>query len=132
MGDVLYALDFQDARMGPYTYDLVSLLWDPYANLKDELRDPLLKEWKQKSVGLHKDIEEELHRMKIQRLLKAIGSYSSFYLDKGNPSCFSFIEMALFDSLSSFAWLCDMNKLNKDEKKLQSWLEKVYKRVLDQ
>lgn len=132
MEDKLYALDFQDARMGPYTYDLVSLLWDPYANMKDDLRELLLNEWFEKSKGLHKNIEEELHRMKIQRLLKAIGSYSSFYLDRGNPSCFFFIEGALFDTLNSFAHLNDAGKLNRDEKKVQAWLEKVYKRVLEQ
>lgn len=130
--DKLYALDFQDARMGPVSYDLVSLLWDPYANMKEELRESLLSEWLQKSHGLHENIQEEIHRMKIQRLLKAIGSYSSFYLDKGNPSCLCFVEGALYDTLNSFASLSDEKKLEKEEKKLHGWLEKLYKRVVGQ
>ena len=31
----LYMIDFQDARMGPDTYDLVSLLRDSYVDLPD-------------------------------------------------------------------------------------------------
>ena len=96
----LYALDFQDARMGPVSYDLVSLLWDPYAHLKDDFIQQLLSEWKaQTDDGFLEGIDEEIERMKIQRLLKAIGSYSSFYLDRGNPSCFVYIEAALKGSI---------------------------------
>ena len=32
-GGRLYIIDFQDARMGPDTYDLVSLLRDSYVDL---------------------------------------------------------------------------------------------------
>ena len=32
----LYIIDFQDARMGPDTYDLVSLLRDSYVDLPEE------------------------------------------------------------------------------------------------
>lgn len=35
-------LDYQGARMGPPAYDLVSILWDPYYRLKDDLRERLL------------------------------------------------------------------------------------------
>ena len=31
----LYIIDFQDARMGPDTYDLVSLLRDSYVDLTE-------------------------------------------------------------------------------------------------
>ena len=127
--DELFALDFQDARMGPISYDLVSLLWDPYANLKQGFREILLSEWKL-TLGLNAEIDEEIHRMKIQRLLKAIGSYSSFYLDKGNPSCFSFIEGALADSLVSFEALEAQGILSAKEKKLSRWLKKVQKKVV--
>ena len=32
----LYIIDFQDARMGPDTYDLVSLLRDSYVDLPEQ------------------------------------------------------------------------------------------------
>ncbi len=131
--DDLYALDFQDARMGPVSYDLVSLLWDPYANLIDDFRKQLLKEWKNMTPkSFLKDIDVEIHRMKIQRLLKAIGSYSSFYLDRGNPSCFVFIESALVDVLSSFEELSDRNILSADETKAHNWLRNIYKKVANE
>ena len=33
----LYVIDHQDARMGPFSYDLASLLYDPYATLGDAM-----------------------------------------------------------------------------------------------
>jgi aminoglycoside/choline kinase family phosphotransferase len=38
----LYIIDFQDARMGPDTYDLVSLLRDSYVDIADRELDELI------------------------------------------------------------------------------------------
>ena len=38
----LYIIDFQDARMGPDTYDLVSLLRDSYVDIADATVDELI------------------------------------------------------------------------------------------
>ena len=38
----LYIIDFQDARMGPDTYDLVSLLRDSYVDLTPQQVDELI------------------------------------------------------------------------------------------
>ena len=38
----LYIIDFQDARMGPDTYDLVSLLRDSYVDFTEEAVDDLI------------------------------------------------------------------------------------------
>ena len=38
----LYMIDFQDARMGPDTYDLVSLLRDSYVDLPEVAVDELI------------------------------------------------------------------------------------------
>src|SRR5438876_543231 len=38
----LYIIDFQDARMGPDTYDLVSLLRDSYVDLPEHTVDELI------------------------------------------------------------------------------------------
>jgi len=130
--DQLYALDFQDARMGPVSYDLVSLLWDPYAYLKDGFRSLLYQEWKAMlAPDFHSGLETEVHRMKIQRLTKAVGSYSSFYIDRGNPSCFMFIEGALAEALLSFEYLEDNAKITKNERKAHNWLASTYKKVAE-
>ena len=39
---LLYMIDFQDARMGPDTYDLVSLLRDSYVDLPEVVVDELI------------------------------------------------------------------------------------------
>ena len=41
-GDSLYIIDFQDARMGPDTYDLASLLRDAYVDLNPQQVDGLI------------------------------------------------------------------------------------------
>ena len=128
--DQVYAIDFQDARMGPVSYDLVSLIWDPYANLNKKFQSQLLQEWRGQTGELAlAGIEEEIERMKIQRLLKAIGSYSSFYLDRGNPSCFPYIEIALADVLESFAWLDQQGKLSGDERRVAMRLDIHLKKI---
>ena len=99
-GGKLWLIDFQDARKGPISYDIVSLLWDPYLPLTSELRSKLLDHWKNSLGGLKAqtqttDFEEELERMKIQRLLKAAGSYASFLKVKGRTDYLPSIKPAL-------------------------------------
>ena len=119
----IWAIDFQDARMGPLTYDLVSLLWDPYVRLGDKWRTELLEYWHQNLLegalkkGDHALIqflrdtsrparwEVEMQRMKIQRLLKAAGSYASFFNNKGRTDYLPSIEPALTDTIEALKWL---------------------------
>jgi hypothetical protein len=42
-GDRLYMIDFQDARMGPWLYDLASLLRDSYVDLPEHLVEEMLE-----------------------------------------------------------------------------------------
>ena len=69
--------------------------------------------------------------MKIQRLLKAIGSYSSFYLDRGNPSCFVYVEAALLGAIQGLEWLGENSLIQNDEKKLLKWLKKQLVLIAD-
>ncbi|MEW6419915.1 MAG: sugar phosphate nucleotidyltransferase [Nitrospirota bacterium] len=45
-------LDYQGARIGPPAYDLVSILWDPYYRLEDDLRERLLNYYIDKVIPL--------------------------------------------------------------------------------
>lgn len=80
-------IDFQDARMGTPLYDLVSLLEDCYYDLTTENRENLKKYYYEtfyKNFD-NKTYEEYLRLydlMSIQRVYKAIGSFSYIYADR--------------------------------------------------
>ena len=76
-------LDYQDAVMGPLTYDLVSLLKDAYIEWdEDFVLDQSVRYWeKAKKVGLLKNEEfssfyEDFEWMGVQRHLKILGIFS--------------------------------------------------------
>ena len=86
----LIILDFQDARMGPCQYDLVSLLKDSYVQLDDGFRDEMIERYiqlKEKAEDRPVD-RHEFHRifdwMSIQRNLKAMGTFAFQAVVKGN------------------------------------------------
>ncbi len=60
-------IDFQSAHCGHPYYDLASLLWDPYANLNDNLREELARYY-----GADMEL---LKRFAIQRLAQATAAY---------------------------------------------------------
>lgn len=83
--DQMCVIDFQDARLGPVQYDLVSLFRDSYVNMPDSmaltLTDYYLDQAKPhlpKFSREHFDLIYELQT--IQRCFKACGSFSSFYM----------------------------------------------------
>ncbi|MFQ5457509.1 MAG: aminoglycoside phosphotransferase family protein, partial [Myxococcota bacterium] len=91
----LRLIDFQDALMGPATYDLVALLRDSYVELGAPLIDQLLGDYLDRlsEASSAEDPEppepprfrEEFARMTLQRKLKDYGRF--IYIDrvKGNP-----------------------------------------------
>lgn len=74
--DRLYLIDFQDARMGPDTYDLVSLLRDAYAELDGAAVDRCLDHY-QRSMGVTDSaaLRRRFIRTTVQRSLKALGTF---------------------------------------------------------
>src|SRR4029434_919300 len=68
----LYIIDFQDARMGPDTYDLVSLLRDSYVDLPEQTVDELIAYFLAlKGVpGPDADFRRRFDVMALQRNLK--------------------------------------------------------------
>lgn len=70
----VYVIDFQDARFGPVTYDLASLMYDSYIQLPPDLRLEL-----ERFFFLHhpdgKLQRFEYPRMCLQRNLKALGTF---------------------------------------------------------
>ena len=80
LDDTLFAIDFQDARMGPALYDLASLAFDSYVEFEDEERAYLIaRYWETCGHRLFSDKEEyerALRATAIQRNLKAIGTFA--------------------------------------------------------
>ena len=75
----LSVIDFQDAMIGSPSYDLISLVYDPYVNLPKLIRDPLIDYCV--SISKNHVQHEILTSMKatgLQRLLKILGTYGFF------------------------------------------------------
>ena len=100
-GDRLGVIDFQDALMGPATYDLASLLRDAYIELEEALIDRLITRYLD-GLAMHRQVwtnREAFRRLfdftSIQRNLKAAGRF--VYIDrvKGNPNFLADIPRVL-------------------------------------
>jgi aminoglycoside/choline kinase family phosphotransferase len=87
----LHIIDFQDARLGPDTYDLVSLLRDSYVDLTDNELDALIAYFLDLKHGatLSADDTVEFRRrfdlMALQRNLKALGTFGFQTITRRNP-----------------------------------------------
>ena len=72
----LVVIDFQDARMGPATYDLVSLLRDCYVDLDPTLVTTILAAFLTTVPAAHtSDFQRRFDLMSVQRHLKALGTF---------------------------------------------------------
>ena len=93
----LYIIDFQDARMGPDTYDLVSLLRDSYVDLPDHTVDDLIAYF----LALKGETEAEatfrdrFNLMALQRNLKALGTFGYQTTARRNPVYIQYIPRTL-------------------------------------
>lgn len=94
-------IDFQDARLGPVQYDLVSLIYDSYVNLEPKVRDYIVEDYLLKARGyLDKNLSvdqfnEVLRVQVIQRCFKACGSFASFYNNRGDRRYLKYIAATL-------------------------------------
>ncbi len=92
----LFIIDFQDARMGPKTYDIISLLRDSYVEIEEGLRAELLKYFlSEAEIGKEEELEKELVYMGIQRNLKALGTFAYQYCEKGNGNYLKYIPRTI-------------------------------------
>ena len=81
----LHVIDFQDARMGPDTYDLASLLRDAYVALDADEVDRLLTHY-QSIAGVRDGarLRQRFVRTTVQRALKALGTFGFQIGVRGN------------------------------------------------
>ena len=92
----LYIIDFQDARMGPDTYDLASLLRDSYVDIADWELDDLIAHFL--ALKGNADVQEFRRRfdlMALQRNLKALGTFGYQTMTRGNPVYIQYMPRTL-------------------------------------
>ena len=98
-------IDFQDARMGPHTYDVVSLLRDSYVEIEKSTRNRLALKYLQ-STNLRRkahrldplaqnDFWLEFQKMGLQRNIKALGSFGYLATEKGKPDYLKYVVHTL-------------------------------------
>ena len=112
----LYIIDFQDARLGPDTYDLVSLLRDSYVDLPEQTVSELLAYFL--ALSGRSDEEREFRQrfdvMALQRNLKALGTFGYQTTARRNPVYIQYIPRTLryvrdnLEQLSQFARIRDL------------------------
>lgn len=84
----LNVIDFQDARLGPAQYDLVSLVYDSYVELTDESVKLMLNYYRKEALEKHgRQFDDEHFEyifdiQTIQRCFKACGSFASFWVTR--------------------------------------------------
>jgi aminoglycoside/choline kinase family phosphotransferase len=102
----MFIIDIQDARMGPASYDVASLISDPYTTLGDELASEMVESFIEKKAMSKQPLDDvaefrrELQLMTVQRMLKAIGTYAS-QAAQGNLTYVPYIEPARTRALAA-------------------------------
>ena len=92
----LYIIDFQDARLGPDTYDLVSLLRDSYVDLTDVGLDELIAYFLAlKGNPEAREFRRRFDLMALQRNLKALGTFGYQTTTRRNPVYIQYIPRTL-------------------------------------
>jgi hypothetical protein len=93
----LHVIDFQDARLGPDTYDLASLMRDSYVDLPDQAFQALLDHYLALTnrSGEAVAFRERFDLMCLQRNLKALGTFGYQTTARGNPVYVQYIPRTL-------------------------------------
>jgi aminoglycoside/choline kinase family phosphotransferase len=122
-GEDLYIIDFQDARMGPDTYDLVSLLRDSYVDLPDHTVDELIAYFLalKGQTECADEFRQRFDLMALQRNLKALGTFGFQTTARRNPVYIQYIPRTLhyvrvnLDNLPQFDRLADLLAAHVEE-----------------
>lgn len=111
--DALVLIDFQDAKVGPMTYDLVSLLRDPYVALDRRELKRLLKRYKEEK-GLSIDDEAFTRAFDftaLQRNIMLLGKFAQQYVEEKNHEAMEHIPLLvqyIIDTASNYVELSEL------------------------
>jgi NDP-sugar pyrophosphorylase family protein len=93
-------LDYQGARIGPPAYDVVSIVWDPYYHLDNNMRIRLLNYYiykmTERSHGFtENDFRGTLLPCRLQRHMQALGAYGFLSSEKGKKYFLKYVPEGL-------------------------------------
>lgn len=93
----LYWIDFQDARLGPATYDLASLLRDSYVDLEEDFVAEKLEDFRQQAApgDARERFERRFELTCVQRNLKALGTFGFMATVRGNEVYLPYVPRTL-------------------------------------
>lgn len=106
--DRMCVIDFQDARMGPVQYDLVSLIKDSYVDISDEFGQKILNYYFERAKEYNKSFDVKhfntiYELQSIQRCFKACGSFASFFHQREDRRYLKYLTPTLKRVLKSLA-----------------------------
>lgn len=91
-------IDFQDARMGPVPYDLVSLLLDSYVNIPEDMQRHLKEHYFALAAPFWKPspmFDTIWNLQVIQRCFKACGTFSAIYNQRNDKRYLRYLPQTL-------------------------------------
>ena len=92
----LHIIDFQDARLGPDTYDLASLLRDSYVDISNRDLDELVAYFVSlKGIRDAAEFRRRFDVMALQRNLKALGTFGYQTTTRQNPVYIQYVPRTL-------------------------------------
>jgi N-acetylmuramate 1-kinase len=94
-GRRLHLIDFQDARMGPYTYDPASLLRDSSLDLGEELVERMLIDLAERLGSGIEEFRADFDRMALQRNIKDLGTFGYMATVRGRADYLEFVPRTL-------------------------------------
>lgn len=130
----VYVIDFQDARMGSITYDLSSVLKDPYVAISPDLEKSLIRYYLQEATPFLPQGFSEEEFMKVynvqafQRCFKAVGTFTGMFNTKNDRRYLKHITPALETIqglLKALPQLSKFKKLFDESKALDFRYEKL-------
>jgi NDP-sugar pyrophosphorylase family protein/aminoglycoside/choline kinase family phosphotransferase len=127
----LAIVDFTGLRWGPKSYDLASLIFDPYMPFIKGYHDELLKVYVDefnslsKNVVSRSDLELEIKFTRLQRHMQALGAYGYLSRVKGKR----YFEKYIMDGLRLL--IEDLEDSPVDLLGLKALVNEIFKQLLD-
>lgn len=97
--DDVYVIDVQDTRLGPFAYDIASLIIDPYIELEENLYNEIMEQYYDGVKDIVRCSYDEYSRFcdicVIQRGIKILGTFAYQKVKRGNSNYLCYIPASI-------------------------------------